>query len=101
VAQTILTLLANPTLRAECAPRFRQVAAQYHWKVCARPLIEFCAAPHFAPDKAHRHRGFLSASAGEQSPRRLLGKAWRALRIGGVSGLLQQSREYLRWKRTK
>jgi len=102
VAQAILSLLANPTLRAECAPRFREVAAQYHWKVCARSLIKFCAAPHFAPDKAYRYQGFLSAPTGEQNPwRRLLGKAWRALRIGGVSGLVQQCREYLRWQRSK
>ncbi|MDY7079020.1 MAG: glycosyltransferase [Chloroflexota bacterium] len=100
VAQTILSLLANPTLRADCAPRFRQVVAGYRWEVVTRPLVEFCSAPHLAPDKAYlRQRGL---SAEQQGARRhLLAKSWRALRLGGVSGFLRQTGDYLRWIRSK
>jgi glycosyltransferase involved in cell wall biosynthesis len=100
VAQAILSMLGNPTLRADCAPRFRQVAARYHWEIVTRPLVEFCAAPHLAPDKAYlRQKPF---SSGELSSwRRLLVKSLRALRLGGVSGFLQQSGEYLRWRKSK
>jgi glycosyltransferase involved in cell wall biosynthesis len=97
VTQAILTLLANPTLRADCAPRFREMAARYYWGVVTRPLVEFCAAPYLAPDKAYFHqRPSLVEKQG--SWWHLLAKGWRALRLGGVSGLLRQSGEYLRWR---
>ena len=97
VAQAILSMLSNPALRADCAPRFRQMAARYHWEVATRPLVEFCAAPYLAPDKAYRH---LSIEK-QRSWWRLLAKGWRALRLGGASGFLRQSSEYIRWRRSK
>lgn len=97
VAQTILTLLNNPTLRAEYAARAQQIAVDYRWESVTQPLVKFCAAPYEAPDKAYRrHKPF---SAEKQSAWwQLPAKGWRALRLGGLSGFLQQSREYLRWK---
>lgn len=100
VAQAILSLLANPTLRAECAPRFRQVAARYRWEVVTRPLVKFCAAPRLAPDKAYLQQRSLSMEQ-QRCWWRLLAKGWRALRLGGISGLLRQSGEYLRWRMNK
>jgi glycosyltransferase involved in cell wall biosynthesis len=100
VAQAILSMLGNPTLRVDCASRFRQIAARYRWKVVTRPLVEFCAAPHLAPDKAYlRQRPFSVEKPG--SWRRLLLKGWRALQLGGLSGFLRQSKEYLHWRRSK
>jgi len=100
VAQKILALLDHPSLRTDAAPRFEQVAARYHWEVVTRPLVRFCAAPHIAPDKPYlRQRLFLTEK--QSSPWRLLAKSWRALRLGGISGLLRQSREYLRWRMSK
>jgi hypothetical protein len=100
VAQAILTLLANPALRADRAPRFRQVAAFFHWETVIQPLAAFCAAPYLAPDKAYlRSR---AASVEKMDSRwRLLGKSWRTLRLGGVSGFVGQVRRYLRWRRSK
>ncbi|HLF24914.1 MAG TPA: glycosyltransferase family 4 protein [Anaerolineae bacterium] len=53
VAEAILTLLDAPNLREMYRPRFEQVAAAYRWDVVAQPLIEFCASPRCAPDKAY------------------------------------------------
>ncbi len=98
VAQTILTLLDNPTLRADYAARAQQVAASYRWESVTQPLVKFCAAPYEAPDKAYRRQQPFSAEKQSDTWWQLPAKGWRALRLGGLSGLLQQSREYLRWK---
>lgn len=100
VARAILILLANPTLRAESAPRFRQMATRYRWEAVTRPLVKFCAAPYLAPDRAYLRQRQLSAEQ-RSSGRRLLSKGWRALRLGGISGLLRQTGEYLRWRMSK
>jgi glycosyltransferase involved in cell wall biosynthesis len=100
VAQAILTLLANPALRADCAPRFRQVAAFFHWEAVTQPLVAFCAAPYLAPDKAYL-RSRAASIEKTDSRWRLLDKSWRALRLGGVSGFMGQVRGYLRWRRSK
>jgi glycosyltransferase involved in cell wall biosynthesis len=97
VAQTLLSLLDNPTLRADIAARFQKVAANYHWDVVTRPLLEFCSAPYIAPDKPYlRHK--TPSTPKPTSMWRLPAKAWRALRLGGLSGLFRQTDEYLRWK---
>jgi glycosyltransferase involved in cell wall biosynthesis len=97
VAQIILDLLSNSNWRADFASRFDQVAARYRWDVVTQPLVDFCAAPHTAPDKTYLRRRPPSI----EKPGawwRLPAKGWRALELGGVSGFLRQSREYLRGK---
>ena len=96
VAQTILSLLDKPNLRAEYAARAQQVAPQYRWSAVAQPLVDFCANPYRAPDRAYLRQRPLTAARS-----RLPGRAWRALRLGGFSSLLQQTGEYLRWKMSK
>jgi glycosyltransferase involved in cell wall biosynthesis len=97
VAQAILALLNNPTPRADYAARAQQVAADYRWESVTRPLVKFCAAPYVAPDKAYL-RAVPFSNEERTSWWQLPAKGWRALRLGGLSGFLQQSREYLRWK---
>ncbi|MCB9101171.1 MAG: glycosyltransferase family 4 protein [Anaerolineales bacterium] len=97
VAAAVNRWLNHPTRRAEQSAQFQRVAAQYHWPSVTQPLVNFCTNPHFAPDKAH----LGSQSEFSQSPNegvRLLGKGWRALRLGGISGLIDQGTEYIRWK---
>jgi glycosyltransferase involved in cell wall biosynthesis len=96
VARAILSLLDTPNLREMYCPRFEQVAAAYHWEVVTRPLVEFCAAPRLAPDKPYL-RGVTTFELGPTPWWRLPGKAWRALRLGGVRGLARQADEYRRW----
>ncbi len=100
VAHTLLDLLDRPNLRAEYAARFKQVAAQYQWEEVVRPLLEFCANPVLAPDKAYLSRQSLSPNR-QNSTLSPLQKGWRALQMDGASGLLRQSRDYLRWKLSK
>jgi glycosyltransferase involved in cell wall biosynthesis len=97
VAQTVLALLDNPNLRAEYAERAQKVADHYHWQAVAQPLVDFCAAPYIAPDNTYLRQRPLSVEK-QSTSWRLLVRGWRALRLGGLSSLLQQSGEYLRWK---
>lgn len=94
VARAILDLLDTPRLRESYQPRFSQAAAQYRWEVVTSPLVDFCADPRLAPDKAYMRQVSTTVGAGETLP----GKAWRTLKGQGVSGLMRQINEYLRWR---
>jgi hypothetical protein len=97
VARTILDLLKRPTLSSEYAAKLAQVAADYRWEAVCQPLIRFCQAPYIAPDKSYLHE--KSAAAGLYQPvPALWRKGVRALKIGGVKGLWQQIRQYVRWR---
>ena len=100
VAQAILALLSSPTLRADCAPGFRRVAARYRWENVIQPLIGFCAAPYLAPDKAYLAQRPSSIES-RGSFRRLTAKSLRALRLGGVGGFLRQAGDYISWRTRK
>lgn len=100
VAEAILSLVDIPNLREAYRPRFDRVAAAYRWDVVTKPLVNFCAAPHLAPDKATLNKS-TSFELGPTPWWRLPGKAWRALRLGGVHGLARQVNEYRRWLRTR
>lgn len=95
VTQAILKLLDTPHVREAFRPRFEQAAAAYRWDVVTRPLAEFCRSPHPAPDKT-----YLRQTLPEMGPTPwwgLPGKAWSALRAGGVQGLARQVTGYRRW----
>jgi glycosyltransferase involved in cell wall biosynthesis len=100
VVEAILSLLETPNLRQAYRYRLEQVAAAYRWEIVTRPLVEFCAAPRIAPDKAHLPQ--ISAFKTGPTPWwRLPGKAWCALRLGGVRGLIRQLGAYRRWVRNR
>jgi len=96
LVEAILSLVDTPNLRQVYRPHFEQVAAAYRWEVVTRPLVEFCAAPRIAPDKAYL-QGTPTFEIGPTPWWGLPGKAWRALRLGGVRGLARQVGEYRRW----
>lgn len=95
LARAILDLLDSPGLRPNSAAQFRQVADQYRWEIALQPLIDFCAAPYLAPDKAYLSQ---RPSARPSTFRRLLVHSWRTLRAGGLAGFLRHSRQYLQWR---
>jgi hypothetical protein len=90
-------MLSKPNLRTERAPAFRRVAKHYRWEEVIQPLVGFCEAPYLAPDKdyVHQRRGV------GKSQRNLVAKSWRALRLGGIAGLIKQGCEYIRWQMKK
>ena len=96
VAQAILDLLETPNLREVYGPRFEQIAAAYRWNTVTQPLVEFCAAPRLASDKAYL-REFLLLELGPTPWWGLPGKAWHALRLGGARGLARQVNDYRCW----
>jgi glycosyltransferase involved in cell wall biosynthesis len=97
VAQAIISVLDKPDLRAEYAPAFRRVAERYRWEEVTQPLVGFCEAPYLAPDKDYVHQ---RPQVGKRQ-RNLVAKSWRALRLGGIAGLIRQGREYIRWQMKK
>ena len=95
LAEAILELLKVPDLRQAYRERFEKVAVAYRWENVILPLAEFCNAPHPAVDKGH-----LPSTRFQTGPTRwyhLPGRAWRALRAGGLRGLRRQISEYRRW----
>lgn len=94
VSRAILDLLDTPGLRESYQSRFAQAAAQYRWDVVTSPLVNFCANPRLAPDKAYTKQVSITIEAGAPLPV----KAWRTLRSQGVGGLMRRINEYLRWR---
>jgi hypothetical protein len=99
VAEAILSMVDTPDLRQVYRPRFERVAAAYLWEVVTQPLVQFCANPRVAPDKAHLQQ--LSLEAGPTPWWQLPGRVWRALQAGSTGGLVRQVQEYLRWLRNR
>ncbi len=97
LAQTLLSLLSTPDLRARHKAYFETLARQYHWDVVSRPLVEFCAEPYFAADRVNGERRFLLSDARKTKP--WWGKVQQAVRAGGPRELWRQVRAYLQWKR--
>lgn len=99
VARTILSLLESPSLRADYAARSREIATAYRWDTLIRPLVDFCSAPSLAPDKdfLQQHR-FSDGFTQSKRLRRLLTRSWRALKLGGVSEMLKQTKGYVHWR---
>ena len=97
VTTAILELLNTPGLRETYRPRFAQAAARYRWDVVTAPLVNFCANPRLAPDKAYLKQ-IPMVETGEATWQSLPGKAWRALRSQGTGGLIRRVNEYLRWR---
>jgi len=96
LAGAIGSLLDTPNLRETYRARFDPVVALYHWEVAARPLVEFCASPRFAPDKRYLRESPV-LDLGPTPWWKLPGKAWHALRVGGLHGLMRQVSDYRRW----
>lgn len=92
VAKGVLGLLAMPSLRSRLAPEFARVAEQFRWENVVRPLIRFCAAPYFAADKA-----YLERQRWPTTRHSLVYKAWRALKLGGIRGLIRHAQRYFKW----
>jgi len=100
VTEALLELLDTPALRGTYEPNFEKVRDQFTWERVVEPLIDFCADPHFAPDRAALGSGSQSAPPGQGATRLppwwlLPSKAWRAFRRGGLRTLYKYARAYV------
>ena len=100
VAQSILKVLDQPTRPQAPDIHIQQIAAHYSWEAVCQPLIKFCRAPYLASDKTYLQQR-VEAAASVNAQRSLWAKGRRAWQVGGMSGLLKQSGQYLRWKINK
>ena len=97
VAQAIIEMLNAPEIRQKYQANLESVVAKYQWEVVTKPLIEFCAQPYFAPDKAYL-KSTLVIEVGPTPYWKLPQKAWRILKDGGLRGFLRQLKGYVLWK---
>jgi glycosyltransferase involved in cell wall biosynthesis len=99
VASAILDLLDTPNLRAAYTPRFEAVAPLFSWPNAARPLVSFCRAPYFAPDRTLRTASVEGqAVSGIPAWQRYVGKGFRYLRTGEVGTLWEELKRYVAWR---
>ncbi len=97
VAQAIVEMLADPDLRQRYLSNLNQVTAQYQWETVVKPLVQFCANPYFAPDKAHL-KTVPVFEVGSTPYWKLPQKAWRSLRHKGLQGMIWEIKRYMAWK---
>jgi len=97
VADAILSMLSNSSLRSEAASSASRIAARYQWDAVIQPLVRFCRDPHMARDRVYLRQA-SSSTCSRTGPRLLLSKAWRTLLQDGLPILIQRSSQYLRWK---
>lgn len=50
LAVALLSLIDDPAARAACAAASRRLSEAYHWDAVLGPLLDYCRAPHRAPD---------------------------------------------------
>lgn len=97
VAQAVLEMMDDPSLRQRYQANRDQITATYQWETVARPLVEFCAHPHFAPDKSYlQHTPIVEI--GPTGYWRLPQKAWQAYKNSGLGGFWWQFNKYITWK---
>lgn len=105
----LLEMLDTPRLRQVYAPSFEEVRGQLAWSRVVEPLVEFCRSPRKAPDKSivagpsRETTQFPSTqTAVKPTPwRGLFVKAWRCCRDRGLRALREETRNYLKWWRTR
>jgi len=100
VARALLELLDTPDLRESYRPNFEKTRGQLTWERVVQPLINFCANPHFAPDRAalggRSQPASLDQSATGLTPWwLLLSRAWQVFRRAGLRMLYRYTRTYL------
>jgi glycosyltransferase involved in cell wall biosynthesis len=95
LAQAILSLLAISDLRAQNEARVKALAEHYRWDRVVQPLVNFCAAPHFAADRAYVQQ---QLAVGQPS-KPWWSKVGRAIRSGGPRELWRQVCDYFHWRR--
>jgi glycosyltransferase involved in cell wall biosynthesis len=93
VAQTVLDVLDDPKKRQKIHRRMQKAAKDYRWEVVAKPLVNFCNAPYFAPDRDYRTK----VSHHSRLPR-LTHKIRQTLRLGGIKAAFTRLCNYARWK---
>ena len=96
VTEALLGLLDTPNLRGSLRPNFERVAGLFIWEKAIEPLADFCANPHFAPDKVRQMESIASVKPTPWWD--LPGKAWHVFRRRGWSALQREGQSYLRWR---
>jgi len=105
----LLEMLDQPHLKKAYAPGLEEVRGRLTWSQVVAPLIEFCRSPRKAPDKSivagpgRETSQFPSTqTAVKPTPwRELFVKAWRCYRDRGLKVLCEETRNYLKWWRTR
>ncbi|MGI8608621.1 MAG: glycosyltransferase family 4 protein [Candidatus Dormibacteria bacterium] len=99
---TALIALSDPARRRECQERTVAVADEFRWSKVASPLIDFCARPHQAPDRALARsrqpapRAIDPTLRGPAELARLARRTAETIRRTGWDGVAAKVREYVR-----
>jgi glycosyltransferase involved in cell wall biosynthesis len=97
VAQAILEMLPDLSWQERYKVNRDKIISRYQWETVIQPLLQFCANPYFAPDKAYlRHSPLIEV--GTTRYWQLPQKAWQAYRSNGLSGFWWQLNRYIVWK---
>jgi glycosyltransferase involved in cell wall biosynthesis len=97
VAQAILEMLSDSSWRERYEAKRADIIARYQWESVIQPLLDFCAHPYFAPDKAYLQRTPL-IEVGATRYWQLPQKAWKAYWSNGLGGFWWQLNRYVVWK---
>lgn len=106
LVEALLEMVDTLDLRQAYAPRFGKIIDRFSWSEVAKPLIEFCRSPRFAPDRtiarAASKAGVefvpLKSTVSPTPWRLLVAKAWRCYRERGARALWIEMGNYLRWR---
>lgn len=100
VAAALIELGSDPSRRRECAARSKAASERFRWSLVAEPLVEYCAAPSQAPDRAapKGERGDGRLRIGGEV-RRLAARTAEVLGKEGPRSLAAKGSAYLRRRR--
>lgn len=104
VVTALVDLGSDIARRQACAKRSRAAAARFRWSTVALPLIDYCAAPFQAPDRAAMRDEALEMQredkpASQNEGKRLVRRAVEVLGSEGPKKLAAKGSAYLRRRR--
>ena len=100
LVRALIALGSDAARREACARRSRAASTRFRWSTVAGPLVDYCAAPFQAPDRAAVRLARAAPRGGERSSagegRRLVKRAVEVLGSEGPKKLAQKGSAYLR-----
>ena len=94
IAEALISMLKIP--RQSWKARFKRVSRKFTWQTVLKPIITYCEAAQFAPDRLDRRRIQMDTVYSYRSTPAIK-KAWQILKDDGLRAMLARTVYHIKW----